>query len=825
MLLLFIAFCVETTALTVQTGVCSSTLVIGVPGLNKPYLEVFMWNAENDSWIWDQNLTQVCGELSTGVVRLCGDNLFVIGRYGSNCDKKHSWFHREGNPRKFVNKSTNAFDGEMVYTMSCEVMPSGVTRIALSMFGGYSTNESLNHGRVTLWQESGGTITQFETIAGSDIAGVTPQAQFGLPVLLTGDSIFVGARFTKVDELDQAGAVHQFAWQSQPYLSHSHRPLYPTQMSNVPKGEYGAVYGMSLAAGGSSLLVTGILINPGPIMRKERTKLLSFVPSSGTGPLVFSQDLTREEGRGSPNVITGGRHAIVVVSGQRFNTTTNENINAPFRVRLHLLRRVNDTHWEPIDGFFESDEYDGILDYFGGLNSIGQTEGVGIAPLTGDIVIGKAKASVKGPGIVYVMRCAEVRIPPPMSSTTSQPSTSQPASESTSTPAPTSSNVSASLFVQTPTDNVPAIVGGVIGGVAGLAIIICLVIWLARRRKQTTGRSLKGAIPESELSEFVEIGEGAFGKVFKAKYNHESVAVKTVNHNALGRDEDILNEVAVLHKVATHSHIVAYRGFAIVKGRPALVLELCEGGSLLSALTSARDSDWPEERQLKVANGIAAGVAYLHRNGIIHRDLAARNVLLTGNDVARLTDFGLSVKSSARDEMKTSSPAGAVSWMAPEQLIKDDKGQYTFSTKSDVYSFGVVLFELFERKAPWSECESRAEIVNKLQSGETLTTDDSKYPGGVLAIVKLCWSEAAQRETMSAVAKLLDKLHDGAVKNSKRSVASSQAYIDDNEGHPGAFKDDKSDKKKTTMKKQKKSVKPQNDYFDQHGPVDESSST
>jgi serine/threonine protein kinase len=366
-----------------------------------------------------------------------------------------------------------------------------------------------------------------------------------------------------------------------------------------------------------------------------------------------------------------------------------------------------------------------------------------------------------------------------------------------------------------PSTDIGAIIGGVVGGIVLLCIIVGLAVWLVRRKPQPRGdtpmipthrrESVQGEIPEEELSDLRHIENGSFGKVYKAYRKDEWVAVKTVNHDALGRDEDILNEVAVLKKIGTHNHIVAFRGFTTVNGQPALVLKFYDAGSLLSKLTNARNADWPKERQLKVASGIAAGVAYLHRNGIIHRDLAARNVLLTSDDVARVTDFGLSLKSSAL-EMKASSPAGAVSWMAPEQLIKDDKGQYTFSTKSDVYSFGVVLFELFERKAPWSECESRAEIVNKLQSGETLKTNDRKYPSDVIAIVQMCWSAAKKRPEMEMVAGLLDK----SVNNSKRLPQSGSKDLypdDDTDVHPAPHHREKksgSNKKGKSKSKSKK---------------------
>ena len=92
---------------------------------------------------------------------------------------------------------------------------------------------------------------------------------------------------------------------------------------------------------------------------------------------------------------------------------------------------------------------------------------------------------------------------------------------------------------------------------------------------------------------------------------------------------------------------------------PALVMEYMAGGSLRAALHASlvssssasssaaasskcsRPLTWPQ--RMRIAADVAAGVAYLHEEGVIHRDLKSANVLLDDSTMprAKVADFGL----------------------------------------------------------------------------------------------------------------------------------------------------------------------------------------
>ena len=190
------------------------------------------------------------------------------------------------------------------------------------------------------------------------------------------------------------------------------------------------------------------------------------------------------------------------------------------------------------------------------------------------------------------------------------------------------------------------------------------------------------------------VGVGGMAEVFRAhdELLDRDVAVK-VFRTLLDDPDSAVNaesrrelELQAMARLNHPSLVTLYDGSVQGDGPPFLVLEYVPGPNLAARL---RQGALPEPAVRALGEQVAAGLAYVHSQGLVHRDVKPANILLNEVDGrARLSDFGV-VRMIGRPQMTSADlTIGTAYYLAPEQARGSAVGP-----EADVYALGLVLLE------------------------------------------------------------------------------------------------------------------------------------
>ncbi|XP_077389491.1 megakaryocyte-associated tyrosine-protein kinase isoform X2 [Festucalex cinctus] len=230
------------------------------------------------------------------------------------------------------------------------------------------------------------------------------------------------------------------------------------------------------------------------------------------------------------------------------------------------------------------------------------------------------------------------------------------------------------------------------------------------------------------------IGEGEFGAVFEGEYLGQRVAIKTIKCDVTA--QAFLQETTVMTKLQ-HKNLVRLLGVILHKGL-LIVTELMTKGNLENLLRTRGRSLVSPVNLLRFALDVCEGMEYLESKKLVHRDLAARNILVSDDDVAKVSDFGLTrAASRVADNQRAKLP---VRWSAPEALLTKEK----YSTKSDVWSYGVLLWEIFSYgRQPYPKM-SLKEVTERVEGGYRMEAPVD-CPPAVYSLMTICWAKEPRR--------------------------------------------------------------------------------
>eukprot|EP00854_Cymbomonas_tetramitiformis_P021274 gene21274-25563_t len=214
------------------------------------------------------------------------------------------------------------------------------------------------------------------------------------------------------------------------------------------------------------------------------------------------------------------------------------------------------------------------------------------------------------------------------------------------------------------------------------------------------------------------VGEGSFGKVYKArrKQSGQIVAIKFIlKHGKSEKDiHNLRQEIEILRSLE-HPNIIQMLDAFETRTEFCVVTEYAQG-ELFEILED--DKSLPESTVQHIAKQLVAALHYLHSNRIIHRDMKPQNILICSGCVVKLCDFGFA-RVLSQNTMVLTSIKGTPLYMAPE-LVQEKAYNHTV----DLWSLGVILYELYVGQPPF--------YTNSIYKLIThIVNDPVKFPSGI----------------------------------------------------------------------------------------------
>ena len=277
--------------------------------------------------------------------------------------------------------------------------------------------------------------------------------------------------------------------------------------------------------------------------------------------------------------------------------------------------------------------------------------------------------------------------------------------------------------------------------------------------------------PEWELIE--KIGEGSFGKVYKAKRTERGrsfySAIKIIsipaskgeldsvrsemNNEQSTREyfrnlvEDCIQEIYIMEHFCGNSHVVSFEDFKVVEYLDEIGWDI---SIRMEYLTSFMDyctgKELTEKEVIKLGCDLAMALIYCRKLNIIHRDVKPENIFVSRFGDFKLGDFGI-----AREQahtMSNMSKKGTYSYMAPE-IYKGEK----YDSSIDIYSLGIVLYKLMnQNRLPFLSLDKQLITYRDKETALARRMAGEKMPAPVNAsaafshiILKACAYEPGKR--------------------------------------------------------------------------------
>ncbi len=207
------------------------------------------------------------------------------------------------------------------------------------------------------------------------------------------------------------------------------------------------------------------------------------------------------------------------------------------------------------------------------------------------------------------------------------------------------------------------------------------------------------------------LGQGGMGSVYMARDREldEDVAVKVLRTGLVSNPSlvDRFKTELRLTRRISHRNVVRTYDLGDCDGAYYITMEYVEGVTVRELIDTRGTVG--VSSTLAIATQLAEALAVAHEQGVIHRDIKPQNLLLDGEGVLKVMDFGVARLAERTDGVtETGMVVGTPAYMAPEQLLDED-----VDARSDLYAVGVVLYECLTGRLPF-EANSPVALIAKL---------------------------------------------------------------------------------------------------------------
>ena len=217
------------------------------------------------------------------------------------------------------------------------------------------------------------------------------------------------------------------------------------------------------------------------------------------------------------------------------------------------------------------------------------------------------------------------------------------------------------------------------------------------------------------------LGRGGMGIVYRAKdlMLDKDVAVKMMDARLdpegrlLKRFQEEARSLARLQ----HPNIVGIYTLRESQLGLCIVMEFVKGKNLSDIIKE--NGALPLGRLKKIFLQCLNALEHAHTEGIIHRDIKPSNIMLTDQDMVKITDFGLAKRLDPSPIASTMLAGGTLYYSSPEQLDSLADVDY----RGDIYSLGMTMYEALTGKIPFADTASDFRIGRLLSKGTSLSPE------------------------------------------------------------------------------------------------------